>query len=127
MNETPLGKLIDEQFNLRLRKAKITEQLNDVEDQMRNMEERIILTMKAIGTDTGRTENATATLSKRERINIDDFETLINWVLQNPEERIYIFERRLAQGAAKELVELGEEKIPGTDVFSKEVINLRKR
>lgn len=124
---TPLGELIDKLFELRNTKRKINAELTTLEEEITRIEDRVLATMDAIGTDTGRTKLATATASSTSRYNIENYDDLVNWILEKPEERIYLFERRLGQNATKELIEIAGADIPGTHLATRNTVRLTKR
>jgi len=124
---TPLNTMIDKLFVLRTKKNTINAQLTDIKEQIAEAENRLLNTLEALGTDTARTKLATVTATIKQRYNISDYVALTDWVLQSPEDRIYLFERRLGQAAVKEMLELGTEDIPGTTLFETPVISMRKR
>jgi len=122
-----IGELINQQFELRTRKSHLAKQVKDIEHEMLDVETQILEQFEALGTDTARTSLATATKTTRSRWNIGDYALLTQWILESPSDRIYLFERRLGQAAVKELLELGTDSIPGTELFEKQVVSLRTR
>ena len=127
MTSQPLGELIDALFDLRTQKTALVAQVKEIEDNMEDMQHRILSTMEVLGTDTGRTLRATATATTKTRYNVVDSDELNKWVAEEPQERLHLFVKMLNQAAVTEMMELGGEDIPGTGKFERPSIYLRTR
>ena len=127
MTNEPTDLMINTLVELRERKRQLKQELDQVDQKYKELEQRIVGTLKALGTDTFRTQLASATLSVTRRKGIEDFHQLAKWILEDPSERIYLMERRLAQNSVREFEEMYDEAIPGTYDFEQQRISLRKR
>ena len=127
MTDTPIGTLIDEMFEIRENKRALTADLKTINADLLDLEHRILETMKVIGTDTARTNKATVTAVNKQNYSVEDYNEFIQWILESPEDRIYIFTRALNQPAYEELKKINEDILPGTKLFEQEKISMLTR
>jgi hypothetical protein len=121
-----LGTLADAIYAKTSEIAAVEAQKKELENQKRELEDRLLALMQDAGTDIVRGSSATASLSETTRYGIADLEEFTKFVLKR--KALQLFERRIAQNAARELQEaLGNKPIPGLSTFSQTRLNLRKR
>jgi len=118
-----MGQLIDRLFELRAQKKDHADSIKGLQkeidtltgDLMSRMDNES--TMKACGT------NASATLRAEEFPNIEDWDEVYKYMIEN--DACYILEKRMSAAAYRELLAMGTA-IPGTTSFEKRTISLRK-
>jgi len=119
-----LGDTINEMFELRERKRELNAELKDIEQAIRDLEGQILQGLDEQGVQQTRTGRATATISEQTIPSVQDWDAVYDYVREN--EAQYLFERRLAAGAWRELHESGET-VPGTEPYVRRTVNLRRR
>jgi hypothetical protein len=105
--------------------AAVEAQKKELEDQKREMEARLLASMQDIGTDIVRGQNATVSISETTRFGIADPAEFHKFVLKR--KALELFENRISQKAATELIEMLGKPIPGTSAFTQIRLNIRKR
>lgn len=118
-----LGSKIDEMFELRERKRELNSELKDIEAEMRALEQDIIAELDAQDLRFSGGTRARATISESEVPTVTDWDAFYQYVIEN--EAPYLFERRVAAAAWRELQQAGEA-VPGTEPFTKRSLSLRK-
>ena len=119
----PIGSLIDQFYDLRERKRELARELKEVEEQMADLEERVINAMDAQETDLSRGRRAKASISESEVPVVEDWDEF--WIYVKQSDAPHMFERRPSVSAWRELREQGEE-VPGTRPFKKRSLSVRK-
>ena len=118
-----LGSKIDELFELRERKRELTEQLNEIKAEYEELEREIMQNLDDFGIDLARGTMAKVSISESEVPTVEDWDAFYDYVRQ--EDAFYLFERRVAARAWRELYQSGE-LVPGTAPFTKRTLSLRK-
>jgi hypothetical protein len=121
-----LGDLADAIFAQNEKIAAANAVVKELEVEKRALEERLIIAMEAAGTDIIRGDLATVSISETVRAQISDFEKLEQFIHRN--KALYLFERRIAATAYRELMETRKGKaIPGLIEFKQQRLNVRKK
>lgn len=122
---TNLGALADELYAKNAEIAQANAVVKNLENEKREIENRLLGSMQEAGTDIVRGNSATVSISEVVRPQIDDFNALEKFVLR--QKALYLFERRIASTAYRELKEsLGGKPIPGLSEFTQARLNVRK-
>jgi len=100
----------------------VTENLRN---ERKALEVRLMGEMEGQGLDQVRGQIATCSLGKKTRYAIQDFDDFSRFVLRR--KALYLFEKRPAQVAVKELEEQMGKPIPGLQPFTTQSLNVRKR
>lgn len=121
---SPLGKLIDQMFELREKKRVLEEKVKEIEQEYAVQEEALMERMKAEQTDSARGSKASASLSKAVVASITDRAALDAFVKKTG--NFQLFQSRISDPAFRELLEARKGKaIPGLEPFNKTRLNLR--
>ena len=120
---TPAQK-IDRLYELREQKRQIDAELKDIVDEMEQLQSDVLTWLAEQGLDKASAGLATATISRQTFANVKDWSAFHAWVGENA--AFHMLERRVAQGAFREMNAAGEE-IPGVEPYEKISLSLRKR
>jgi len=123
MNSQPIGTLIDKMFELRENKRNLASQIKDIDTEMGELELILLDKMNEQGTTQIRSPLATATVSQQVVGHVENWDALYQHINEN--DAFYLLERRLANAAYRELLQMGDE-LPGVKPFTKHSISLRK-
>lgn len=118
-----LGGKIDELYALRERYREISKEVNELKELMESMEQELIADLDGMELRLGRGNKASVSVSETTVPTVNDWDALYQYVIDN--EALYLFERRVAATAWRELMESGES-VPGTEPFTKRKLSLRK-
>jgi len=119
-----VGGLIDELFLLREQRRKLAETDKDLRDQYSDLEARLIAAFDLQETTQARGRSATATLNEEELATIIDWDQVHNFI--RSQNAFYLLQRRINSAAWREAAAERGEPIPGTTVFKKRSIALRR-
>ena len=119
-----LGQLADALYGFNEQIAALNSKLADVNAQKAALEEQMLAAMESAGTDIARGKVATVSSSEKSRVIIADFTMLEKFCLKR--KALHLFERRIAQTAAKEMMEELQGNIPGTSVMKSRSLSIRK-
>jgi hypothetical protein len=119
-----LGQLADALYGFNEQIAALNVKLAEINTQKAALEEQMLTAMDSAGTDIARGKLATVSSSEKSRVIIADFTMLEKFCLKR--KALHLFERRIAQGAAKEMMEELQGSIPGTSVMKSRSLNIRK-
>lgn len=120
-----LGKLADQLYAKNEEIAAANARVKELEGEKSQLENKLLSTMKDVGTDIVRGETATVSISETVRPKIDDFDAFSAFVIRK--KALHLFERRIAATAYRELKDsLNGKPIPGTSEFTHERLNVRR-
>jgi hypothetical protein len=118
-----LGDKINALYELRDKKRDLQAELKILDEAFRELELSILNEMDAQGTTLTRGSRATVSISESIVPTVTDWDQFYDYVREN--DAMYLFERRVAATAWRELLESGD-KVPGTEPFTKRSLSLRK-
>jgi hypothetical protein len=119
-----VGSLIDDLFMLREQRRKLAETDRDLRDQYAELEAKLIAALDVQETTMARGRSALATLSEEELATVTDWDRVHEFVLSN--NAFFLLQRRINSAAWREAAAERGEPIPGTTVFKKRSISLRR-
>lgn len=119
-----LGHDIDYLHVVREKKRKLEAQLEDLNKEFAELEQRLIERMKNSGITKASGSKATVSVSKKVRPQVTDWDAFYAYVRRN--NFFHLFERRVAAAAWNELCEKRRgQPVPGTVPFVKDALSLR--
>jgi len=118
-----VGSLIDQYYELRdqLREAQAVEK--EIKGQMDVLEEELIALYDAQGVTLCRGRRASASITEQDIPVVNDWEAFWDYVFEN--RAAHLLQKRVGAGSWQELRDAGE-LVPGTEVFTKRGISVRK-
>jgi hypothetical protein len=119
-----VGGLIDELFLVREQRRKLAETDKDLRDQYAELEARLIAALDLQETTQARGRSATATLNEEELATVIDWSQVHDFI--RSQNAFYLLQRRINSAAWREAANERGEPIPGTTVFKKRSIALRR-
>jgi hypothetical protein len=119
-----VGGLIDELFLLREQRRKLAETDKSLQAQYAELEARLITALDLQQTSMARGRSATATLNEEELATVIDWDQVHDFVRNH--NAFYLLQRRINSAAWREAAAERGEPIPGTTVFNKRSIALRR-
>lgn len=119
-----VGGLIDELFLLREQRRKLAETDKNLRDQYSELEARLIAALDLQQTSMARGRSATATLNEEELATVTDWSQVHEFI--RSQNAFYLLQRRINSAAWREAANERGEPIPGTMVFKKRSIALRR-
>lgn len=119
-----VGGLIDELFLLREQRRKLTETDKQLRQQYTELESRLIAALDQQDTTQARGRSATATLNEEELATVTDWSRVHEFI--RSQNAFYLLQRRINSAPWRELTAERGEPIPGTSVFKKRSIALRR-
>ena len=120
-----LGALGDTLYGKNEEIAAINAKLKELDTQKREIEGELLAAMQDAGTNIVRGSRATVSISTITRPQLQDFEAFSAFVLKR--KALYLFERRIASNAYKEMKALiGNKPIPGVSEFQQTRLNITK-
>lgn len=122
-----IGLLIDEMYKAREAYREATKIAKSKEEIVKDIEQRLIATMKIVDIENARATLATATLAERSVATIKDWDSFTPWVEDDVPGRIHLLEKRIAQLAFREYMEQNNQLPPGVETYELDVIRLLKR
>jgi hypothetical protein len=118
-----LGGKIDELFELRERYRELTREVKELKEIMDSMEIQIMNDLDSLDLRLGRGSRASVSISETVVPTVNDWDAFYNYVRDH--DAMYLFERRVAATAWREITESGET-VTGTEAFTKRSLSLRK-
>jgi hypothetical protein len=119
-----VGGLIDELFLLREQRRKLAETDKSLQAQYAELEARLIAALDQQETTQARGRSATATLNEEELATVVDWDRVHAYV--RSQNAFYLLQRRINSAAWREAAAERGEPIPGTTVFKRRTIALRR-
>jgi hypothetical protein len=119
-----VGELIDDLFLLREQRRKLAETDKDLRDQYSELEVRLIAALDLQQTSMARGRSATATLNEEELATVTDWSQVHEFI--RSQNAFFLLQRRINSAAWREAAAERGEPIPGTTVFNKRSIALRR-
>lgn len=122
---TNLGSLGDAIYAKAAEISEAEARVKELQTERKDLEDQLLVAMKAAGTDIVRGATATVSISSRTRASIADFSEFDRFVLRK--KALHLFERRIAQTAYRELKDaLNGKAVPGVSEFTYDTLNVRK-
>ena len=118
-----VGSLIDELYELGLRKKEIEAQLNDLKAEIEEREKVVMGLLDQQEITLGRGRVGKVSITENVVPNVVDWEAFGQYVIENG--ALYLMERRPSVKAWRELHESGDTP-PGTTPFTKRGLSVRK-
>ena len=119
-----VGGLIDELFLLREQRRRLAETDKDLRDQYSELEARLIAALDQQEATQARGRSATATLNEEELATVIDWHLVHDFI--RSQNAFFLLQRRINSAAWREAAAERGEPIPGTTVFTKRSIALRR-
>ena len=119
-----VGGLIDELFLLREQRRKLAETDKDLREQYSDLETRLIAVLDQQETTQARGRSATATLNEEELATVVDWCQVHDFI--RGQNAFHLLQRRINSAAWREAAAERGEPIPGTTVFKRRTIALRR-
>jgi hypothetical protein len=119
-----VGGLIDELFLLREQRRKLAETDKNLQAQYAEMEARLIAALDLQQTSMARGRSATATLNEEELATVTDWSQVHEFI--RSQNAFFLLQRRINSAAWREAAAERGEPIPGTTLFKKRSIALRR-
>lgn len=122
-----IGALIDQMHEIREQRRELAKEEERLGNEYKDLETRLIETLDNAGIESSKSTLATATISKTEVANVQDWDKFHAWLRKT--NRLYMLERRPAQKAFREYLKdsRGHKPPPGVETFEKRTISLRNR
>lgn len=118
-----LGDMIEELAELRDKKRQLNQDLKDLDEDYRAVEQEIMDKLDQEGAAFAGGTRHRATISEQVVPNVDDWDSFEEYVRDNDAQ--YLYEKRVAVKPWRELQESGEP-VPGTSPFTRRTLSLRK-
>lgn len=119
-----IGPTIDKLDDLREAKRKLMTQVDELDNQYRELEEALMDKFEAEGSDKGSGKHASASITRSVVGNVTDWDALNAYVKKTG--YFHLYQKRLSDPAVRELFEQGK-KVPGCEPFTKRRLNLLHR
>ena len=119
-----VGGLIDELFLLREQRRKLAETDKNLRDQYAELEARLIAALDQQEATQARGRSATATLNEEELATVVDWHLVHEFI--RSQNAFHLLQRRMNSAAWREAAAERGEPIPGTTVFKRRSIALRR-
>jgi hypothetical protein len=119
-----VGGLIDELFLLREQRRKLAETDKNLRDQYAELEASLIAALDQQEATQARGRSATATLNEEELATVVDWHLVHEFI--RSQNAFHLLQRRMNSAAWREAAAERGEPIPGTTVFNKRSIALRR-
>ena len=119
-----VGGLIDELFLLREQRRKLAETDKSLQAQYAELEARLITALDLQQTSMARGRSATATLNEEELATVVDWDLVHDFI--RSQNAFFLLQRRINSAAWREAAAERGEPIPGTTVFKRRTIALRR-
>lgn len=120
---TGLGDMIDRLAEIRDEKRGLNNQLKELDEQFKDLQEAIMQALDAQGMQFGGSSRYRATITESVVPTVEDWQGVEEFVKQ--EDALFLFERRIAVAAWREFHESGT-LVPGTSPFTKRGLSLTK-
>lgn len=124
---TNLGQLADDCYAKKAELAAAQAKANEIDQDLRSMEERLMNLMEEAGTEAVRGTSVGVTINETDVHQIQDPLEFDRFLLRR--KAPFLLQRRIAPNAYREMQQkLGSDKpLPGTIVFTKKRLNFTKR
>jgi len=119
-----VGGLIDELFLLREQRRKLAETDKDLRAQYSELEAKLIAALDLQEATQARGHSATATLNEEELATVVDWSQVHEFI--RSQNAFFLLQRRINSAAWREAAAERGEPIPGTTVFKRRTIALRR-
>ncbi len=119
-----VGGLIDELFLLREQRRKLAETDKNLRDQYAELEASLIAALDQQEATQARGRSATATLNEEELATVVDWHLVHEFI--RSQNAFHLLQRRMNSAAWREAAAERGEPIPGTTVFKRRTIALRR-
>ena len=119
-----VGGLIDDLFLLREQRRKLAETDKSLQAQYAELEARLIAALDLQETTQARGRSATATLNEEELATVIDWDQVHEYIRN--QNAFFLLQRRINSAAWREAAAERGEPIPGTTVFKRRTIALRR-
>ena len=119
-----VGGLIDELFLLREQRRKLAETDKSLQAQYADLEAKLIAALDLQETTQARGRSATATLNEEELATVTDWSQVHEFI--RSQNAFFLLQRRINSAAWREAAAERGEPIPGTTVFKRRTIALRR-
>lgn len=123
MKEYTAGNVIDRMLELRLLRSELSKQDKALKAEFDSLSEELIAILDSQDTIQGKTKKAVATITEEEVANVEDWDVVFNYIIEN--NATYLLQRRLNNAAWRESLQMDNAPIPGTTVFKKRSISLK--
>lgn len=124
MQAETVGSLIDGLFDLREERRELAAAERMVKSRYEALEARLMAALDGQDMTQARGGKATATVSEDDYATVVDWDRLYQYVAQN--QAFHLLQRRVNNAPWKELCALNGQPVPGTDIFRKRTIALRR-
>jgi hypothetical protein len=125
-DDTPLGTMIDKLSDLRVQKAGLTSQMNQLNEEIEDLEYRIRDTMNAIGIDKASGKDINVTPKTEDYPTFEDSEEFLDWASSTG--NLHMLQKRLSAPAVREYLSLHDGELPpGLKTFEKFTLSVTKR
>lgn len=122
VTEASIGKLVDQIFALRKKKAELEASVKDVEGQIADLDSEVLEAMEKAGIEKTATKAGSVSLGTSVVANVTDWDSFYAYIYKN--KLGHLLQRRVSDPAWRELQEQGK-KVPGTEPFTKKKLNYR--
>lgn len=119
-----LGKYADALYKANESIAAANATLSELQKEKAALEEKMLAALDEAGTNLARGKLATVSATTKRRYGLSDFEEFAKFCIKR--KALHLFERRIAQNAAKEMEEMLGSSIPGTSVFESRSLSITK-
>ncbi len=123
-NEKPVGIIIDELYALRTQRLALSKEVDELKAQEAVLRKTIIDRLQVNGLDSGRGNDATASITKDVQVNISDWAMFNNYVIKT--NSLDLLQKRVSMTALKARWEDGVE-VPGLTKIELPDLSLTKR
>ena len=125
-----LDELVANYIKLRDKKSLLKKQYDEkvakVDAVMDKMEAIILKTFQDSGIDSARTDAGTAYISTRTSATLGSRDAFVQWVLQDPEERMSFFENRVNKTLIDQFKAANDDLPPGVNYRSEVTVGVRR-
>ena len=118
-----IGSDIDAIWKLREEKRALEAKAKKVEEQIEEIETRLMEEMKAQGVEKATGSKAGVSISTAVVANVTDWDAFYAYIYKN--KYGHLLQRRVSDPAWRELAKDGLKPLPGTEAFSRKRLNLR--
>ena len=129
-NDTPVIQALTEQLvDIRNELRRVAEEERELKDQKRDLEQRLIDAMDAVGTTGAKACGHTLNINESVVPSWDDYATFTDWLIESlPDhpENIALFERRISSAVYREMLDQREgDDIPGLKPYTRRTLSLK--
>jgi hypothetical protein len=124
MQTETVGSLIDGLFDLREERRELAATDRILKTRYESLETRLMAALDGQEMTQARGGKATATVCEDDYATVVDWDRLYQYVAQN--QAFHLLQRRINNAPWKEFCALNGQPVPGTDIFRKRTIALRR-